>query len=95
MITRYAKLIDSYPLFAPRHLTVGENVIYNPPGEIYLEQGWLPVRFTEAPEAEPGWHYEESWSEESGEIVQGWVRVADPDDVDPAEAMEILFGGES
>lgn len=89
----YAKLIDNYPQFAPRHLTAGDYVVYNPPAEIYLEQGWLPVRFTEAPEAEPGWHYEESWAEESGEIVQGWELVRDPDDISADEAMEIILGG--
>lgn len=92
-MAKYAKLIDSYPQFAPRHLTVGENVIYNPPEEIYLEQGWLPVRFTEAPEAEPGWHYEESWSEDGGEIVQGWELVRDPDDISADEAIDIILGG--
>lgn len=90
---KYAKLIETYPVFAPRHLTVGETVVYNPPGEIYLEQGWLPVRFTEAPQAEEGWHYEERWSEDGGEIVQGWEPVKDPDDISPDEAMDIILGG--
>lgn len=90
---KYAKLINNYPQFAPRHLTVGNYVIYNPPGEIYLEQGWLPVRNTEPPVAEPGWHYEETWSEASGEIVQGWVLVKDPDDISADEAIEIILGG--
>ena len=89
----YAKLIDDYPQFAPRHLSVGNDVVYNPPGEIYLEQGWLPVRYTEPPVAEEGWHYEERWAEVSGEIVQGWELVKDPDDISPDEAMEILLGG--
>ena len=71
----------------------GDYVVYNPPGEIYLEQGWLPVRYTDPPEAEPGWHYEESWAEESGEIVQGWELVRDPDDISADEAIDIILGG--
>lgn len=90
---RFAKLINNYPQFAPRHLTVGDYVVYNPPAENYLEQGWLPVRFTEPPEAEAGWHYEESWSEENGEIVQGWELVRDPDDISADEAIDIILGG--
>lgn len=90
---KYAKLIDSYPLFAPRHLTVGENVIYNPPEEIYLEQGWLPVKFTDQPEPQGYGYYSETWTEKDGEIVQGWEWVEETD-VPADEAMSILFGGD-
>ena len=89
---KYAKLIDNYPLFASRHLTVGKNIIYNPPEEIYLEQGWLPVRFTDQPEPQGYGYYTETWSEQNGEIVQDWEWVEETD-VSPEEALEILFGG--
>lgn len=92
-MAKYAKLINNHPNFAPRHLTAGNYVVYNPPAEIYLEQGWLPVRYTEPPAAEVGWHYEESWAEESGEIVQGWELVRDPDDISADEAIDIILGG--
>jgi UTP-glucose-1-phosphate uridylyltransferase len=77
----------------PFAVLLGDDVVYNPPGEIYLEQGWLPVRYTEPPAAEDGWHYEERWAEDGGEIVQGWELVKDPDDISPDEAMKILLGG--
>ncbi len=89
----YAKLIDSYPQFAPNPIIINGRALGNPPAEIYLEQGWLPVRYTEPPAAEVGWHYEESWAEESGEIVQGWELVRDPDDISADEAIDIILGG--
>lgn len=92
-MTRYAKLANNYPQFAPNPIIINGRALGNPPGEIYLEQGWLPVRFTEAPEAEPGWHYEETWAEESGEIVQGWELVREPDDISADEAIDIILGG--
>ena len=89
----YAKLIDNYPQFAPNPIIINGRALGNHPGEVYLEQGWLPVRYTEPPEAEDGWHYEETWAEAYGEIVQGWELVRDPDDISADEAIDIILGG--
>lgn len=90
---KYAKLINNYPQFAPNPIIINERALGNPPGEVYLEHGWLPVRYTEQPVAEEGWHYEEIWSEDGGEIVQGWELVRDPDDISADEAIDIILGG--
>lgn len=91
---KYAKLKNGLPLYAPRCLVQGERVVYNPPDEMYEAAGYLEVVRAEQPQAEPGWHYEPSWAEAEGKIVQSWTLVEDADDVPPADALEILFGGE-
>lgn len=89
----YGKLIEGNLTIAPRKLPGDGVVVYNPPEEMYLMQGWKPIQFTDEPDAPIGYHYEESWEETSDEIVQTWTLVEDPDDIDDAEALEILLGG--
>ena len=98
----YAKLIDGALVYAPRKI---QTVIdgkpyntYNPKDEQLAAQGWLTVRYTDPPDDAPeGYHYEDSFAEGDGEIVQEWTLVEDPDpaeeEVSPDEAMEYLFGG--
>ena len=94
---RHAKLIDGALVFAPRKVNTtidGEPyVVYNPSAELLEEQGWLPVVYTDPPEAPEGYHYEPTYTEDGGEIVQGWVLVEDPDDISDSEALEIIMGG--
>lgn len=76
---KYAKLIDSYPQYAPNPILVGGNWIGNPPGEVYAEQGYKEVVYTEPPtEPTEGYQWVESWSETDTEIVQGFVLVETP-----------------
>ncbi len=93
----YAKLIDGAIVFAPRKIEReidGESyTTYNPTDEMLAEQGWLPVRFTDPPEAPEGYHYEPTYAEDGGEILQGWELVEDPDDISDSEALEIIMGG--
>lgn len=89
----YGKLIDGDLQFAPRKLNGDGVVVYNPPAEMYAAQGWKPVEFTDAPEAPSGYYYESSWEEQDEEIVQTWHLVELPDEVDDAEAYNIIFGG--
>lgn len=96
-----AKIIDGVFTPAPRKInrTIDgqEYTTYNPTDEMLAEQGWLPVRYTDQPEAPEGYHYEDSFVEDDGEIVQEWTLVEDPDpaeeEVSPDEAMDYLFGG--
>lgn len=94
---KYAKLIEGALVYAPRKLPTeidGEPyVVYNPPDELLEAQGWLPVVYTDPPEAPEGYHYEPTYTEDGGEIVQGWVLVEDPDDISDSEALEIIMGG--
>ncbi len=88
----YAKLIEGVLRTAPKKLPGDGVVVYNPPEEMVLEQGWKPVRFTDEPEAPIGYYYESGWEEQENAIVQTWTLVELPDDIDEAEAWEILFG---
>lgn len=93
----YAKLINGALVYAPRKMNTtidGEPyVVYNPPAELLEEQGWLPVVYTDMPgDAPEGYHYEPTYTEESGEIVQEWELVET--DYSDAEAFNMLFGGD-
>ena len=89
----YGKLTDNELQFAPNKLNGDGVVVYNPPSEMYAAQGWKPVVFTEPPEAPSGYYYESSWEEQDDAIVQTWTLVELPDDIDDAEAFDIIFGG--
>ncbi len=90
----YGKLHDGELQYAPNKLPGDGVVVYNPPAEIYLAQGWKPVRFTDMPEAPTGYYCESGWEEQADAIVQTWTFTPLPDDIDEAEAFNIIFGGE-
>ena len=91
----YAKLINNYPTYAPNPILVGGNWIGNPPGSVYEAEGYKPVVYTEQPSETPdGCYWSEIWTEEDGNIQQGWALV-EKIDVDPAEVIDYLFGGDS
>lgn len=89
----YGKLIDGDLRIAQKKLPGDGVVVYNPPAEMYREQGWKPVVFTDAPEAPEGCACESGWEETDETIVQTWTLVPLPDDIDEAEAFDIIFGG--
>ena len=76
---RYAKLIDSSPVYAPNPILHDGLWYGNPPGSVYEAEGYKPVVYTDPP-TEPGEGYQwaETWSETDTEIVQGWVLVEVP-----------------
>ena len=90
----YGKLENKNLMIAPSKLNGEGVVVYNPPAEMYLAQGWKPVRFTEPPEAPSGYFYADGWEEQEEEIVQTWTLTPLPDDIDDAEAFDIIFGGD-
>lgn len=92
---RYAKLIDNFPTYAPNPILVNGSYIGNPPGSVYEAEGYKPVVYSDPPgEAPTGYQWAETWSEEQGNIQQGWVLV-EITELDGEQAMEFLFGGES
>ena len=91
----YAKLIDGAFQIAPKKLPGDGTIVYNPPAEMYAEAGYKPVTFTDAPEAPSGYYYESGWEEQTDAIVQTWTLTPLPDDIDEAEAFDIIFGGET
>lgn len=96
---QYAKLINNNLVLAPNPITISDRQIGNPPGEVYTEQGYKPVYYSDPPEAEPGFiavpHWEEDVVMGDSVINQVWVIEVEPDEVDAERAMEILFGGEN
>lgn len=92
-----AKLINGVLIYAPRkiqrEIDGKQYVTYNPTDEMLAEQGWLNVVETDLPgDAPEGYHYEPTYAEEDGELVQGWVLVET--EYSNAEVAEILFGGD-
>lgn len=93
----YAKLINGFPAFAPNPILHGDSYIGNPLPDIYLAEGYKPVRYTDQPERPGvGW-WIETWTETDEAIVQGWIwhEATDEDEISPEEALDMLMGGES
>ena len=93
MNNKYAKLVNSYPSFAPNPILHNNNWIGNPSDEIYEAEGYKFVVYTNMPEAPEGYYYKENWTESENSIVQSWelVEIPPETEVDPYEAMQILF----
>ena len=89
----YGKLINGELYGAPKKLSGDGVTVWNPPEAMYLAQGWKPVVFSDPPEAPSGYYYESGWEERTDEIVQTWTLTPLPDDIDEAEAYDIIFGG--
>ena len=91
----YAKLIDGSLRLAPNPIQIDGKYIGNPPGSVYEGEGYKPVVYSDPPgDAPAGYQWTETWSEEDGNIQQGWV-LEEETEIPADEAMEILFGGES
>lgn len=75
----YAKLIDGELILAPNPIKVGDSYIGNPPGSVYEAEGYKPVVYADDPgDAPTGYYWAEIWTEEDGNIQQGWVLVETP-----------------
>lgn len=76
---RYAKLNNGRISYAPNPILHDGLWYGNPPGSVYETEGYLPVVYTDPPgEAPAGYQWTETWSEGTGNIVQGWVLVEVP-----------------
>lgn len=91
---RYAKIVNNNLVPAPNPIIISDRQIGNPPGEVYTEQGYKPVRCTDPPEVEPGYIAVPGWEDDGDEIVQTWT-VEEATEASDEEAIEYLFGGES
>lgn len=90
----YGQLINDNLVIAPNPIIIGDRQIGNPPGEVYADQGYKPVTYTDPPEVDPGYIAVPGWEEQAEAIVQTWTIEEGPDNVDSDRAMEILFGGD-
>lgn len=91
----YGKLENGVLRYAPKKLPGDGTIVYNPSAGMYAAAGYKPVTFTEPPEAPEGYYYESGWEEQGEAIVQTWILTPMPDDIDEAEAFDIIFGGGS
>lgn len=95
---RYAKLIDGRPVYAPTRILHGGNYICNPTADVLEEEGYKPVRFTEAPTTEPGFvavpHWEETEVMGDAVIAQIWIVEPEPDEIPEDRAYRIITGEE-
>lgn len=89
----FGKLIDGAASFAKRIVEYHGETVEHPSDEILVDLGFLPVVFAMQPEAPEDFTYEETWTEENGELVQGWELVPADDDISDSEVIEILLGG--
>ena len=80
----YAKLRSGYLISATENL---------PTKEDYIAAGYKPVVFIPRPENSGSNGYTVGWKEQEDAIVQTWTLVPLPDDIDEAEAYDIIFGG--
>ena len=90
----YGYLNNGDLCWAPNPIQIETNRIWNPTDAQYETVGYKRVVFTDSPETEEGYHAEQNWEERETEIVEVWIIVEDPDEVDEAEAFDIIFGGE-
>ena len=95
---KYARLVDAYPQFAPNPICANHVWRCNPSEEFYRALGYKPVTECRCPDEapDPGFRWEERWAESEDTILQSWVQVEIPADLelDPEEALKILLGGE-
>lgn len=80
----FAKLTEGFIRTAKEHFDTPEE---------YFSHGYKPVTFVDPPEAPAGYYYESGWEEQTDAIVQTWTLTPLPDDIDEAEAYDIIFGG--
>lgn len=93
----YAKLVNGTLRSAPKNVDYNGKTIFNPPDDVLLDMGYLPVAYTDMPtDAPDGQHYESSWSQTDAEIVQVWELVDNPAEPEPKlsadEALNIIMG---
>ena len=80
----YAKLVNGTHRSAPKKVYYNGKTIFNPPDDVLLDMGYLPVTHTDMPtDAPDGKHYESHWEQTDTEIVQVWTLVDNPAEPEP------------
>ena len=68
----YGKLIGGKLIEAPNVLNKDGKQYINPPKELYLEYGYLPLEYTNIPDIKLGYHLVQSWINVNNTLVQRW-----------------------
>lgn len=80
----YAKLINNTIRSAPKRVQHNGCTVFNPPKEVLMELGYLPVTYTQMPSDAPdGQYYASRWEQTETEIVQVWTLADLPDYTEP------------
>ena len=95
----YAILMSGTLRSAPKKVDNNGKTIFNPPEDVLLDMGYMPVTYTDVPTDVPkGQHYESHWEQTDTEIVQVWTMVDNPAEPEPElsadEALNIIMGVE-
>lgn len=75
----YGKLIGAKMFNAPNVLNKDGKQYINPPEELYLEYGYLPLEYTTIPDMKDGYHLVQSWITMENKLVQIWNYERDDD----------------
>lgn len=81
---QYGTLKNGKLTLAPNPLIISGNMIYNPPEEMYIEHGYLPVERTGQPDQDK--FYTATWEESDGKIVIVWTEAEPPEIENETEA---------
>lgn len=73
----YGKLIGGKLIEAPNVLNKNGKQYINPPEELYIEYGYLPLEYTTIPNLKEGYHLVQSWINISDRLKQIWNYEAD------------------
>lgn len=76
---RYAKLVNSFPSYAPRRMIIGDKWVYNPTAEQLTEVGYLPVVESGPPETDEQHYAVPAWAIVNNEIIESWSVLELPD----------------
>lgn len=75
----YGKLLGAKMIEAPNILNKDGKQYINPPEELYLEYGYLPLEYTVIPNVAEGYHLVQSWIDMGNRLLQKWNYEADDD----------------
>lgn len=77
----FGKVINGELHIAPNILNKDGKQYINPPEELYLELGYLPVEYAEMPNEKEGYHLVQNWFEDRNQLVQNWTYVENQDEI--------------
>ena len=86
----YGKLLNGKLVEAPNVLNKDGKQYINPPEELYLEYGYLPLEYTTIPDVKEGYHLVQSWVNVGDKMIQGWNYEADEETIASAKKLKEL-----
>ena len=69
----YGKIVNGALRVAPKTITAGHRTIANPPPDLLIAAGWLPVIYSPRPETDAEHYPESRWEQAKSSIMQVWT----------------------